>query len=189
MLTSQSEKKRIDSDYYIEGYATTFDPYILYHDYDGSEVYERINKTAFNGAKMDDVIFQFDHEGIPYARMSNNTLGIEVNDNGLFMWADLGTTARGKELYEQISAGLITKMSWAFTVAPDGESYDELTKTININQVREVFDVSAVSIPANDQTSISARSKELIEACKHKYELEERKKKKLNLMLKLGGQN
>lgn len=61
--------------------------------------------------------------------------------------------ARG--LYQDIDAGMITKMSWAFVVAED--SYDRETRTRNILKIKKVYDVSAVSIPANSDTTIAAR--------------------------------
>lgn len=184
-----TNQKRVDSEYYVEGYATTFEPYELFKTDDGKPVYERVSPNAFIGANMNDVIFQYDHEGRVYARMSNNTLGLEIDENGLFVWADLSKTEGARALYEDIRCGLVTKMSWKFRIAPNGDEYDANTRTFVINKVSDVYDVSAVSIPANDQTSISAR-KTLIEEEKAKSEAfieRERKKKKLNLKLKLGG--
>ena len=62
----------------------------------------------------------------------------------------------GRQLYEEIANGLVDRMSWAFTVAE--ESYDFESDTRTILRVKKVYDVSAVSIPANDATEISARS-------------------------------
>ena len=59
-------------------------------------------------------------------------------------------------MYEDISAGLITKMSWSFVVRED--SYDRATHTRRILSIRKVYDTSAVSRPANPATLISARS-------------------------------
>ena len=59
-------------------------------------------------------------------------------------------------MYESIKAGLVTQMSWAFTIGD--EEYDEKKHTRTIRKVKKVFDVSAVSIPANPNTDISARS-------------------------------
>ena len=59
-------------------------------------------------------------------------------------------------MYEEIATGLVTRMSWGFTVAED--SYDRTTHTRTILKIRKVYDVSAVSIPANPDTVISARS-------------------------------
>lgn len=149
-------EKRLQSDYYVEGMATTFDaPYELY-EMDGIKYMEVVDRNALAGADMSDVILQYDHEGRVFARQSNGTLGIEPTDKGLFIFADLSKSNGAKELFEEIRGGLITKMSWAFTVADD--EYDRNTHTRRIKRVKKVYDVSAVSIPANGGTEISART-------------------------------
>lgn len=179
-------EKRVDSDYYVEGYATTFKPYELFKNDKGESIYERISPQAFNGAKMDDVILQYDHEGRVFARMSNDTLGLEVDENGLFVWADLSKTEGSRALYEDIRAGMVTKMSWKFMIAPNGDTYDAASRTFIVNKVSEVYDVSAVSIPANNQTSIAARKRN-VEELENEIKNKEIKKRKLQLKLKLGG--
>lgn len=151
----EHKQKRIESDNYIEGYATTWDPYVLY-EFDGVKYYEKIDRNAFNEADMTDIIMQYDHEGKVFARKSNGTLLVETDDHGLFMAADLSKSQAAREMFTEIDSGLITKMSWAFTVA--AESYDRESRTRTILKVKKVYDVSAVSIPANDGTEISARS-------------------------------
>jgi HK97 family phage prohead protease len=191
-LLSIATEKRIDSDFYVEGYATTFnDPYEIY-EFDGNKYYEVIDRHALDGADLTDVIMQYDHSGRVMARNSNGTLGLEPDDVGLFVFADLSRSSAARELYEDISSGLVTKMSWAFTVADD--EYDRATRTRTIKKIRKVYDVSAVSIPANNGTDISARSflEGVIEAEKREaQEREERQKavelqrQKLILKLKL----
>ena len=155
-LSVQQAAKRIDTDYYVEGYATTFDkPYLLY-ELDGVKFYERIDAHALDGADMSDVIMQYDHEGRVFARQSNKTLILVPDHKGLLGAADLGRTDLARGLYQDIDAGMITKMSWAFTVKE--ESYDRATHTRTILKIKKVYDVSAVSIPANGDTEISARN-------------------------------
>lgn len=150
-------EKRLQSECYVEGYATTFNaPYLLYEFEDGTKIYERIDAHALDSADMSDVIMQYDHEGRVFARQSNNTLILEPDVKGLFVAADLSRTDLARGLYQDISAGMITKMSWAFTVAE--ESYDRETHTRTILKIKKVYDVSAVSIPANNDTEISARA-------------------------------
>ena len=108
------------------------------------------------GADMSDVIMQYNHEGKVLARLSNGTLGVEANDNGLFTFADLSKSRAAQDMFEEIKNGLVTKMSWAFRVSED--SYDRDTRTRTILKIAKVYDVSAVSIPANADTDISARS-------------------------------
>ena len=140
----------------VEGYATTYDdPYTLF-EYDGIKYQEKISRDALAGADMGDVIFLYNHEGMVFARQSNGTLELSSDDRGLHVRADLSSTEDSRRMYESIKAGLVTQMSWAFTI--NAEEYDERTHTRTINSVKKVYDVSAVSIPANPNTDISARS-------------------------------
>lgn len=155
-LSAQAAAKRIDTDFYVEGYATTFEsPYLLY-EIEGTKFYERIDAHALDGADMSDVIMQYDHEGRVFARQSNGSLILIPDHKGLLIAADLGRTDLARGLYQDIQQGMITKMSWAFTVKTD--SYDRATHTRTILEIKKVYDVSAVSIPANGDTEISARS-------------------------------
>ena len=176
--------KRIESDYYIEGYATTFEPYELY-EHDGIKFYEQIDRNAFDGADFSDVIMQYDHEGRVMARQSNKTLIVEPDERGLFVCADLSKSDAARSLFEDIDSELVTKMSWAFTIAD--EEYDKESRTRIIKRIKKVYDVSAVSIPANADTLINARSyfDGVIE--EEQQELLERnhKKKMLEIKLKL----
>lgn len=153
-------KKRFfpDSEYEVQGYASTFnDPYPLWTDpWTGTTYYEVIDPDAFRDADMSDVIMQFDHEGRVYARMSNGTLIVIPDEHGLFIAADLGRSQNARDLHEEIKAELVTRMSWAFTVAAD--EFDRDTHTTTITRVKKVFDVSAVSLPADPNTEISARN-------------------------------
>ena len=155
VLTPAPERKRIDSSYYVEGYAARFEPYVLY-ELDDGPIYERFEPGCFDGCDMSDVIFQMNHQGTVMARQSNGTLIVEVDGNGLFTAADLSKTEAARRMYEEISTGMITKMSWGFIT---GEYYYESeTRTIVHRSVKKIFDVSAVSIPANQNTEINARS-------------------------------
>ena len=150
------QDKLLDTEYYAEGYATTFDkPYLLYK-VGATEYFEAISRDAFVDADMSDVIFQYDHAGKVLARNSNKTLVLKINEHGLLAAADLSKSEAARSLHEEIKNGLVTKMSWAFTVIED--SYDRKTHTRIIEKIGKVYDVSAVSIPANADTEISARS-------------------------------
>lgn len=175
--------KRIESNHYVEGYATTFDQAYLLYEWDGIKYYEMIDRHALDGADMSDVIMQYDHQGKVLARKSNGTLLIEPDSKGLFIAADLGKSPAAKEMHEEIDNGLVTRMSWAFTVAED--KFNKETRTRTITKIKKVYDVSAVSIPANNDTEISARSyfDGVIEI--EKQELLEQKRKRLKLILEL----
>ena len=153
---------RFNSEYYVEGYATTFeDPYTLFEDpYDGWKYVEIIDRHALDECDMSDVIFQYDHEGRVYARNTNNTLYFEPNDHGLFIAADLSKTTLARQMHEDIAAGLVTRMSWAFMPAEEATTEDRENKvlTVRITRVSRMYDVSCVSYPADPNTEISARN-------------------------------
>ena len=74
-----------DENYIVEGYATTFNmPYVLY-EYEGIKYMEVIDRHALDNADMSDVILQFDHQGKVFARQSNGTLEIRIDDKGLHL--------------------------------------------------------------------------------------------------------
>lgn len=158
MQIRKSEDPAEEKDYKVRGYASTFEPYVLFEQ-DGIKYSEQIDATAFDEADMSDVVFLYNHEGMVFARQKNGTLTLSTDDHGLLSEADLGSTTQSRELYEAIQSGLVDQMSFAFTVADD--EYDKKTHTRIIHRIGKVFDVSAVSIPANPTTDIatvSARS-------------------------------
>ena len=162
LLTPVTEgEKRFDTEKYVEGYAAKYDKYLLWDDGDWGKTYERFDPKCFENTDMSDVIMQYDHRGRVFARTRNNTLAVTPDDKGLFIEADLGGTEIGRELYEEIRGGYTDRMSFGFTV--NGE-YEESQKTDegvriyirHITSVQKLYDVSAVSLPANDGTSIEA---------------------------------
>lgn len=148
----------------VEGYATTFNQRYLLWSEPGFEVWEEVDANAFDDADMDDVIMQYNHEGRVFARTSNGTLEVEPDEVGLRIVARLGGTQLGRQMWEEIDGGYTTKMSFGFTVGEDQrvETEDRETGMVSvlrrITKITKLYDVSAVSFPANDATSISARS-------------------------------
>ena len=184
----------------VTGYASTFnEPYTLYED-EEIVIREQVAPEAFNDADMSDVIMQYDHEGRVFARISNGTLNVTPDEHGLAVRAELGGTELGRQLYEEIKGGYTTKMSFGFTVPDDGETWERVaedTRTIHtrtIKRVRKVYDVSAVSLPANDGTALSVRNLsdgviEKIKAERLKALETERRRLELKLRLLTGGKN
>ena len=156
MSAPTGTQKRLNSDFYVEGYAALYDKYPLFDYGNGDVIYERFERGCFDNTDMSDVIMQYDHEGKVFARVSNRSLVIEADDKGLFIAADLSRTDGAKELYSEISAEMITRMSWTFM--PGDYYYDEAEQCFVHRSVKKIYDVSAVSIPANDSTSINTRS-------------------------------
>lgn len=170
----------------VEGTAIVFDSPTVMYELDGIKYYEVIERGALDGAKIDDVVLNVDHVGKPAAKTRNKTLELTLHDDRLDIRADLSKNATGRELHEDILNGFFEKMSFSFTIAD--EEYDRENRTRIIKKIDRLYDVSAVTVPAYNQTSIIARSffsaeaeKELAEA----RELELRKRK-LQLQIRLG---
>lgn len=183
-LIAEPTKNRFDSDFYVQGYAARWEPYVLYEDEDGP-IYEQFEQTAFLNADMSDIIMLYDHQGKVLARNSNNTLHVELDDVGIFFEADLSKSVASREMFAEIDAGLVTKMSWSFRVG--SYDYDKETRTILHRSVKKVFDVSAVGIPANDATEVNSRSfaNGVIEQERTERSERERKLKLLTLEIEL----
>jgi len=178
-----------NTEYRVEGYASTFDPYVLFSE-DGIDYSERIEPTAFEGADLSDVVFRVDHTGPVYARTSAGSVELSVDEHGLKNVTDLSRTQKARDLYEEIKAGNYPKMSFAFTVAED--RYDKASHTRVISKIAKVFDISPVSFPANPGTELSARDyfDGVIEAEKAERlerERQEQEKRKLKLKIQIGG--
>lgn len=153
-------------EYRVTGYSTMFNqPFTLYRGKNGGqewEVREQVDSKAFAKTDMSDVIFNLNHEGRVFARLSNNTLKLTVEEKGLRVDAYLGGTEEGRKIHEEIEGGYLTKMSYRFVVEDDEvKEFSEGEKRVilrTITNIRKLYDVSVVSIPADDHTSISARS-------------------------------
>ena len=182
--------------FFVEGYASTFSPYVLM-TVDDVDYSERIEPTAFDDADMSDVVFRVDHQGPVYARTSAGSLEVWTDEHGLAQRADLGKTQRGRDLYADIEAGNYPQMSFAFSVAKD--HYDKATHTRVIDRIAKVYDVSPVVFPANPTTELSVSTRdyfngviEMEKAERLEEEKRERQKQKIRILLEVskhGNQN
>lgn len=154
----------VEGEKIVRGYATTFnDVYTLYDDGEYA-IKEVIDPTAFDSTEMDDVIMQYNHEGRVFARISNDTLKLSTDERGLEIEADLGGTEIGRNLYEEIEGGYTNKMSMGFKVDKSQDVWEKenldgkVIETRRIMAITRLYDVSAVSLPANPATAISVRT-------------------------------
>jgi len=163
MAVERAEGEEAPS-YKVRGYASTFnEPYVLFEDFDGAEIKEVIDPHAFDETDMDDVIMQYDHMGMVFARTRNSSLAISIDEHGLLVEADLSLTQDSRRMWEAINTGLVDRMSFCFVIADDGEKFDRATKTSRITKISKLYDVSAVSIPANPGTEISSARKRFLD--------------------------
>ena len=177
--------------YYVEGYASTFDPYVLFNR-DGVDYSERIDPAAFDEADLSDVVFRVDHTGAVYARSSAGTVEIWHDEHGLGQRTFLGKTQKARELFDDIEAGNYPKMSFAFTVAKGGDEYDKATHTRTIHRIAKVFDVSPVSFPANPGTELSISTRdyfdgviEMEQAERLEAEKREQQKQRIRILMEM----
>ncbi len=142
--------------YVVRGTAVVFNRPTCLYEYDGVKYYEVIDRNAFAECDMSDVIMNYNHGGKVVARLRNRTLKITIDGQGLHIEAYLSGTEQGRALYEEIKGGYIDRMSFSFVVRES--KYDTATHTRTITKIKKLYDVSAVDIPAYEETSISARS-------------------------------
>lgn len=151
-----------DGSMIVEGYATTFNQRYVLLEGGGYVFDEEIDPHAFDHTDMNDVIMQYDHQGRVFARTKNNTLEVHPDDHGLHIRARLDGTDIGRQLYQEIKGGYTDKMSFGFKVSDEKRSEEQIDgKTYYHRRImgfKKIYDVSAVSLPANDATEISARS-------------------------------
>lgn len=192
MIKSDREYRNVgffslDEDYKVEGYASTYEPYEM-AEIDGRKFYERIDRHAFDETDMSDVVFLRDHEGRVLARTKNNSIELSVDDHGLHHVTDLGLTGASKEMYEDIHAGNYQQMSFSFVVARD--HFDKETDTRVIDSIKKIYDISAVSFPANPGTEIGISSRSYFDGVieverAERLASEERARAKERLLLKI----
>lgn len=182
----------------VEGYACTFGNFYTLFSMDGYTVEERVDAHAFDQCDMSDYILQVDHHGKVYARNRNNTLSATPDAHGLLTRAQLAGVSGGPDLYGDVKAGYYDKMSFAFRVGKDERKVIEDHDTGNIIvqrtilEITKLYDVSIVSIPANDATEIFARSLDAGESNwaaqeLRAYEARRRNRLLLEIRLKMNG--
>ena len=114
---------------------------------------------------MKDVPMKYNHMDsfLILARTKNKSLSLSVDDHGLKVRAELLNTTTNADVYKMVKAGLLDKMSFAFTVKK--QSWDRSSKIPlrRIEEIDRLFDVSVVDLPAYEGTSIYSRSLDLVE--------------------------
>lgn len=136
---------------------------------------EIISKGALEGCDLTDVRFLVNHDisKIPLARSRNNnensTMQLTPDDEGLGIRVnlDIENNTEARSLYSAIERGDITGMSFMFWLNEDDEEWEGLGTdhpTRTINHIQQVLEVSAVTFPAYDETSIGTRDKRALES-------------------------
>lgn len=163
ILKRKAEDGTEVEDMIVEGYAFKFNKEtLLYESRSGMKFYEVIERGAADSADMTDVPMKYNHDDSVFivARTRNKSLQLNVDDVGLKFQARFIDTQTGRDLFKMIQEGLIDKMSFAFTTDSDGviEEYADTYVRSRITKFKRIWDISAVDIPAYDDTEIYARS-------------------------------
>jgi len=152
---------------------------------------EIIERGALDGADLKDVRFLINHntDMIPLARSRNNnensTMQLSVDEEGLTIRVDLDTenNAEAKSLYSAVERGDLDGMSFMFTV--DADKWEDIESdhpTRTITGLGKIFEVSAVTFPAYEQTSITARGlSDALESAKESLENERAAKRAIEV--------
>ena len=141
---------------------------------------EYIAPGAFDGRLEDDVRFLINHDGLPLARTTNNTLRLSVDERGLKYEADMPETTLANDLMTLLRNGTISQSSFAFTVEEDSWENVEGRNIRTINKVSRLYDVSSVTYPAyNEAGSFALRSLETWQEEQEKIKLDESLEKEL----------
>lgn len=144
-----------DNKMVLEGYAIVFDQETLIGDEERGFI-ECIDRSALVNTNMHDVPMKYNHDDshLIIARTRNKSLCLAVDDIGLRVRAELIDTESNKDIYKMVKAGLLDKMSFAFTVNSQKIDRSGKIPKRTITGIERLFDVSIVDVPAYDQTSI-----------------------------------
>ena len=154
-LSDVSFKEEDEQKMVLEGYAIVFDQETLIGDKEKGFI-ESIDRNALKDANMKDVPMKYNHDDsfLIIARTRNNSLRLTVDDIGLKVRAELIDTDSNKDIYKMVKAGLLDKMSFAFTVSSQKIDRSGDIPKRTITGIDRLYDVSIVDLPAYDQTSI-----------------------------------
>lgn len=113
------------------------------------------------------IVFLYNHDYnqvIARANKGKGTLNIDLRDDGVYFDLDVPNTTMGNDLLENIRLGNITQCSFGFRYANEEGAYkDEKIGDVwyrNVYKIGELFDLSAVTYPAYDDTYVNARMQE-----------------------------
>ena len=178
-LSDVSFKEEDEQKMVLEGYAIVFDQETLIGDKEKGFI-ESIDRNALKNANMKDVPMKYNHDDsfLIIARTRNNSLRLTVDDIGLKVRAELIDTDSNKDIYKMVKAGLLDKMSFAFTVSSQKIDRSGDIPKRTITGIDRLYDVSIVDLPAYDQTSIVVgRSLALVDTELMAMDMEDQKKK------------
>lgn len=155
---SKFETREADGEMYISGYFAVFNS--EYEMWPGAV--ESIADTAFDGALADDIRCLIDHETrLVLGRNKAGTLTLKVDARGL--WGEVRINPNDQDavnLYERVKRGDVDQCSFGFDILD--EEFEDRGDSVKwtIKKVK-LYEVSVVTFPAYEETSVSARKRQL----------------------------
>lgn len=172
----------------LEGYAIVFDKPAT-HSYGKRKFTEVIKSGALDHTDMKDVPLRYNHNDtwIIIARTRNHSLMLIKDNIGLKIRAELIDTQSNQDIYKSVKAKLIDKMSFSFTVADRGDTwqYGEEETVREVTAIDKLYDVSLVDVPFYDTTSVYARSFELLDSKQKELDSFNLRKRRLAMELEI----
>lgn len=169
-----------EGDMILEGKAVSFDDETELFEYEGTKVFESIDRHALDTTETRNCFLKFNHsdEVMPMARTKNGSLRLDIREDGMYIRAKLSDTTAGKDLYTLVKDGTLDKMSFAFTIDEEDrlEAEDGKKVTYKVKKIRQLYDVAVVPLPAYDNTEIYARRLGDVETRREQLESEKRKR-------------
>lgn len=148
---------------------------------------EIISSRALDDTDLSDVPLKYNHSDgkVILARTRGGTLNLIKDEIGLKIRAILNSKIPDHvSVYEAVKSGLIDKMSFGFFEDEEMNSYDAESRTITVNKITALTDVSVVDVPAYDSTEVYVRNLKSLENMDKSKELEIRKRR-LKVLLSL----
>lgn len=167
-INSKFETREESEDIYISGYFSVFNS--DYEIFPGAT--ESIDPGAFDGALADDIRCLVDHETrLVLGRNKSGTLNLKTDSRGL--WGEVKINKNDSDamnLYERVKRGDVSQCSFGFNI--ESEEFEDRGETVHwtIKKVK-LFEVSVVTFPAYEETSVSARKKQLEDYKKRSVEV------------------
>lgn len=156
---SQGNKATEQGEKVISGYALKFNT----PSKDLGGFVEVITPEALKNTDLSDVCCLIGHDFTQIlGRTKAGTLELEVDDVGLKFKCTLPDTTYANDIYENIKAGNVDSMSFGFTIPDDGDTFEKAedgTVTRTVNNIKSLFDVSVVSIPAYDDSNVQVNKR------------------------------
>lgn len=167
-IASSFETREESGELYIAGYFAVFNS--IYELWPGAT--ESVAETAFDGTLSGDIRCLIDHETrLVLGRTKSGTLTLKVDSRGL--WGEVRINPKDQDamnLYERVKRGDVDQCSFGFTI--EEESFEDRGDSVHWTIKRvTLYEVSVVTFPAYEDTSVSARKTQLKDIKKRSFDV------------------